>query len=267
MSQTTAPTAAQEDVLHVSDDGSVLRATLQRPTKGNALNQPLIDAIDALCLALERLYAQGQMRTVVLTGAGEKAFCAGADITELDGISPQRAIAQMRRGQQVFDRLERLPFAVIAAINGFALGGGLELAMATDIRIAATRARLGQPEITLGNVPGWGGTQRLPRLVGRGRATEMILSGETIDAARAEQIGLVNSVAGDAVAAAHDLAGRISQHNPVAVAGAKRAIRTGLEIGTAEGLLVEAAAVADCCATEFQRAAVQTFLNRKKTPD
>ena len=252
------------EVLTRSDDGAVIHAVLNRPDKGNALNRPLIDAIDQLCEQLEQLAADRQSRAVVLTGAGEKAFCAGADITELDGITPDAARAQMRHGQRVFDRLEHLPFIVIAAINGFALGGGLELAMAADIRIAAPAARLGQPEITLGNLPGWGGTQRLPLLIGRGLATELILTGDLIAADRAAQLGLVNSVAAEPVVAATELATRIAHANPVAVTGAKHSIRTGLERGVADGLVAEADAVAACCATEEQRAAVQAFLNRRK---
>jgi enoyl-CoA hydratase len=249
-----------EPVLTRRDVGAVVLATLNRPTKGNSLNQPLIDALDQLVSSLEGAGGRGAL---VLTGAGGKAFSAGADVTELDGIGADRARAQMRRGQAVFDRLERLPLVVIAAIDGFALGGGLELAMAADIRVAGETARLGQPEITLENVPGWGGTQRLPRLVGRGIATELILTGELITAARAREIGLVNHVVEDPVAKALELAERIAVRSPVAVAGAKHAIRIGLEQGQEAGLIAEADAVAACCATDAQAQAVQAFLNRK----
>lgn len=251
------------DVLDTMDDGTVLVATLNRPAKGNALNRQLIDALDDLCARVEAWAASGDPRSLVLTGAGEKAFSAGADITELDGISKERARAQMRRGQQVFDRIERLPVVVVAAINGLALGGGLELAMAADIRIASRTARMGQPEISLGNLPGWGGTQRLPRLVGRGRASEMILTGDLIGPERAYEIGLVNAVEDAAVPHAVALAARIAAQSPVAVEGAKRAIRTGLEMGPGTGLGVEADCVAECCATVHQRAAVRAFLTRK----
>ncbi|MFC7362466.1 enoyl-CoA hydratase/isomerase family protein [Nocardioides astragali] len=251
------------DLLTVEEDRGVLLATLNRPNKGNALNQPLIDAIDDFCAEVEARAAAGEPRTIVLTGAGEKAFCAGADVTELDGISADQARAQMLRGQQVFDRLERLPVAVIGAINGFALGGGLELAMSTDFRVAHPSARVGQPEISLGNIPGWGGTQRLPALVGRGLATEMILTGDLITAQRAYEIGLVNAVNDDPLEWATDKAQRIAQNNPVAVSGAKVAIRTGLEAGMAQGLVVEADAVADCCDTDVQKAAVRAFLDRR----
>ena len=200
----------------------------------------------------------------MLTGAGAKAFSAGADVHELDGIDGPTAREQMRRGQRVFDRLERLPVVVIAAINGFALGGGLELAMAADLRVAAPTARLGQPEITLENLPGWGGTQRLPRLIGRGRATELILTGDLISAERAHELGLVNQVADDAVAA--------RSRSPTGSRSATRSRwpaprpRSGSvsRTGIARGLVVEADAVAACCETEEQRAAVQAFLHRKK---
>ena len=254
-----------ENPLLVEPTGRVLVATLNRPGKGNALNRPLIDALDKLAAQLEAA-SPGETGALVLTGAGAKTFSAGADITELDGISPDAARDQMRRGQAVFDRIERLPVVVIAAINGFALGGGLELAMAADIRIASPAARLGQPEITLANLPGWGGTQRLPRLVGRGIASELILTGDLIEAERACALGLVNSLAGNPVAAAVELAARIAANSTAAVRGAKTAIRTGLEVGITAGLAAEADAVAGCCGTDEQREAVQAFLSRRRSP-
>jgi len=254
-----------ESVLLVERRGPVMLATLNRPEKGNALNAALIDALDTLArgTALGSAQPEGP-RALVLTGAGEKAFSAGADVSELDGIDATTARLQMRRGQEVFGRLEELPIVVIAAVNGFALGGGLELAMAADVRMASPHAKLGQPEINLGNLPGWGGTQRLPRLVGQGRATEMILTGELVTAQRALEIGLVNRVAPEPLKAALELAEQVAERNPVAVRGAKRAIRVGLEAGMATGLLVEADGVAECCETETQRAAVREFLQRKK---
>lgn len=254
-----------EPVLTQERRGAVLVATLNRPTKGNSLNRPLIEALDALAAEIEIRSATPEgPRALVLTGAGAKAFSAGADVTELDGIDRATAHEQMRRGQLAFDRLEQLPVVVIAAINGFALGGGLELAMAADIRVATPTARLGQPEITLGNLPGWGGTQRLPQLVGRGRATELILTGDLLTAQRAFEIGLVNQVSDDALAVAIILAERIAAQNPVAVRGAKHSIHVGLNEGFPKGLLVEADAVADCCETPEQNDAVQAFLRRKK---
>ena len=255
-----------DDVLLTDRVGRVTVVTLNRPGKSNSLNQALITALDDLVDEVERgLSLDDPVRAIVLTGAGDKAFSAGADVSELDGISPESARQQMRRGQQVFDRIEQLPVVVVAAINGFALGGGLELAMAADIRVAARSARLGQPEITLGNIPGWGGTQRLPRLVGRGRALELILTGELVDAGRGEAIGLVNRVDDDAVESAVALAEAIASRSPVAVAGAKRAVHAGLEQGLAAGEVIEADAVAACCATDEQRAAVRAFLDRRRT--
>lgn len=248
-------------------DGAVLIATLNRPDKGNALNLALLAALDDLAARLEDPAAVADgIRALVITGAGGRAFSAGADIADLDGLTRSAARAQMRRGQEVFNRIERLPVAVLAAINGFALGGGLELAMSADIRFAAPEARLGQPEITLANVPGWGGTQRLPRLIGRGRALELILTGEPVDAARAYEIGLVNQLAADCLDAAVACAQRIAAHSPAAVAGAKHAVRVGLDEGMTAGLRAEADAVAACCDTEAQHAAVQAFLHRASRP-
>lgn len=254
-----------EPVLAVDDRGQVVVATLNRPHKGNALNRSLIEALGELAGDVEKRWSEpAGPRALVITGAGEKAFCAGADISNLDGIDAATARAFMRRGQLVFGQIEELPVVVIAALNGFALGGGLELAMAADIRIAGVGARVGQPEITLANLPGWGGTQRLPRLVGRGRATEMILTGDLLGAQEAFDIGLVNHVADDPLSAAISLAERIAARSKYAVEGAKRAIRVGLAEGVDAGLIAEADAVAACCETDEQHAAVQAFLHRKK---
>jgi len=251
--------------LLVERTGSVVVATLNRPEKGNALNTAMVEAIGDLVNQIETSVARDDgTRALILTGAGEKSFSAGADVAELDGIDSATARRQMRRGQGVFDALEALPVVVIAALNGFALGGGLELAMAADIRIASPTARLGQPEINLGNIPGWGGTQRLPRLIGAGKATELILTGEVISAHDALAIGLVNQVSDDPLKSAREMADRITQRNPVAVRAAKEAIHVGLAAGPAAGLIVEADGVAACCETADQRAAVHAFLNRKK---
>ena len=260
----TVPGSGVDDgghLLRVDRADGVATVTIDRPGKANALNLAVFRELNALVSAV---VSDDTVRAVVVTGAGNRAFSAGADVTELDGIDALTARAQMRRGQLVFDRLERLPVVVIAAVNGFALGGGLELAMAADVRIAVPGAKLGQPEITLGNLPGWGGTQRLPRLVGRGRAAEMILTADLITAQRAQELGLVNQLSDDVVAAATELAGRIAARNPVAVRGAKRAIQTGLDDGVVAGLVVEADEVARCCETGVQRAAVHAFLHRKK---
>jgi enoyl-CoA hydratase len=255
----------EDDVLLRERHGPVLVALLNRPRKGNSLNHALIAALDELASDLARgAVDPDSPRALVLAGAGGRIFSTGADVHDLDGVSASQAREQMRRGQQVFDRLEALPMVVIAAVNGYAVGGGLELAMAADLRVAGPEAKFGQPEITLENLPGWGGTQRLPRLVGLGRATELILTGELIDADRAHDIGLVNRVDADPVQHAVALATSIAKRSPVAVDGAKRALRAGLDGGLRTGLDVEADAVAACCETPAQRAAVQAFLNRRR---
>jgi enoyl-CoA hydratase len=241
---------------------AVLLLTLNRPPRLNALTRELLAALDEQCGVVRDDPA---VRALVVTGEGSRAFCAGADVNELDGISSADALELMRFGQQAFDRLAALPQPVIAAVNGVALGGGCELALACDVRFAATSARFAQPEITLANVPGWGGTQRLPRLIGPGRAAEMILSGQMVDAATALAWGLANRVVDDErlLDAALAFAGELAQHSPVALAGAKQAMAHGLEHGQAAGLLVEAEAVARCCSTDEQRAAVRAFLTRR----
>lgn len=251
--------------LLIKQSGSVLTATLNRQAKANSLNQELIDALDALAAQIEDTHSQPEgPRALIITGSGEKAFSAGADITELMDITAEHAFKQMRRGQAVFDRIERLPIVVIMAINGLAVGGGLELAMAGDLRIARPDARFGQAEISLENLPGWGGTQRLPQLVGRGIATEMILTGQTISAPRAQEVGLINQIAEAPLKQATELAEAIGSRNPTAVSGAKEAIRVGLTDGVTAGLLAEARAVAAACQTPQQRAAVKMFLHRPK---
>jgi len=246
------------------DDG-ILIAVIDRAAKGNALDTPTIDALGDLAASLHA-GDQPTVRAVIITGAGERAFSAGADISTLRGLSADAARRQMLHGQDVFDRIEELPQPTIAAINGVALGGGLELAMACDLRTAATSARLGQPEITLANLPGWGGTQRLPRLVGKGRALELILTGDPIDADAALACGLVNAVGDDAVDVALALAARIVRHAPGAVAAAKDAVLAGDRHGVREGLRREAELVGQRCATPEQRAAVEAFLTRRSTP-
>jgi len=253
----------EEPVLLRELRGRVLVATLNRPAKGNAMNRAVVAALAALTEDLADAPGSDDVRAVVITGSGTKAFCAGADVTELLGLDHAAAYAQMRAGQIALNNIERLDIPVIAAINGFALGGGLELAMAADLRIATAGAMLGQPEIRLGNLPGWGGTQRLPRLVGRARATELILTGDTVPATRALDWGLVNRLADDALAEALALAEGIAEKNPVAVRGAKEAIRLGLDQGMDHGLVTEAERVADCCQSEHQRWAVQEFLQRR----
>lgn len=260
----SASGTGRDPVLLERREGHIAIVTLNRPAKGNALDHELIAALEDFATRLHSSAGESP-HAVVLTGAGDRAFSAGADIHNLVGLNEKSATDQMLRGQAVFGMLEDAPQVVIAAINGVALGGGLELAMACDIRIVAPHARLGQPEITLGNLPGWGGTQRLPRLIGEGRALELILTGDPVSASEAHRLGLVNQVADDPVSAAIALAGRVTAHSAFAVARAKKAVYAGMRDGILAGLQVEAALVGECAVSQEQRAAVQAFFDRKKS--
>ena len=220
-------------------DGAVAVVTINRPAKMNALNAPTIAELGQVMATLR---ADASVRAIVLTGAGEKAYVAGADISELAVQSPAQGKAHATAGQRVFDAIEALGKPVIAALNGFTLGGGCELAMACTIRLAADTARLGQPEVNLGLTPGYGGSQRLPRLVGRGLALELLLTGDMISAARAAEIGLVNRVvpAADLRAEAMKLAQLLAAKAPVAVQYILEAVRHGAEMPLAEAQHLEA---------------------------
>ncbi len=246
-------------------DGPVATITVNRPTVLNALNAATLAELDR---AMRAVRDDDGVRAAVLTGAGEKAFVAGADITELAGLAPGAAKAHAAFGQGVFDLIEHLGKPVIAAVNGFALGGGCELAMACAIRIAADTARFGQPEVKLGLIPGFAGTQRLPRLVGKGRALELILRGEMIDAAEALRIGLVNRVVPSAalLEEARSMARAIAANAPVAVRYAIEAITHGLETSAAEGRFVEASLFGLSFATEDMREGTRAFIEKRK-PD
>lgn len=252
------------ETLIVEREEGVGLITFNRPQVLNALSMATMRELDA---ALDELAAAPQVRAIVLTGAGEKAFVAGADISEFNNLASAReATDYALRGQAVLNKIEALPKPVIAAINGFALGGGCELAMACDIRLAADTARLGQPEINLGIIPGYGGTQRLARLVGRGRANLLCLTGEMIDAAEALRIGLVDRVvpAADLLSEAKALARKLAGQAPVALALIKQAIRVGLEGSLAEGLTYEAAQFGVVFDTEDRWEGVTAFLEKRK---
>ena len=242
-------------------DGPVAMVTVNRPRVLNALDRATFAALESAFNEIER---DAGVRCVIVTGAGERAFCAGADIRELSGLGAEGALAFMALGQRLFDHIAQSPKPTIAAINGYALGGGLELAMACDIRIAAATAAFGQPEITLGSLPGWGGTQRLPLLVGLGRARELILTGRIIEAAEAERIGLVSRLvpSEDLAGAAREQAERIAALAPIALALAKDAIRQ-TEGELAAGLRVEREHVARTFATEDQQEGARAFLEKR----
>jgi enoyl-CoA hydratase len=235
---------------------------VSRPDKLNALNRATMEEIGA---SIAQCEADTRIRGLIVTGAGEKAFVAGADVGELAQLAPLEAQASAARGQAIFRRIERLPKPTVAAINGFALGGGLELAMSCAVRGCSPNARLGQPEVKLGIVCGYGGTQRLPRLVGRGRALELLLSGETIDAAEAHRIGLVNFIAPQAelLEFSKTRLRKALANAPLALALTIEAVDIGLAGGLEEGLRFEAAAFGLAAATDDRREGTRAFLEKR----
>jgi enoyl-CoA hydratase len=235
--------------------------TINRPDKLNALNATVIGELED---AIEQVRTREDIAGVILTGAG-RAFVAGADIGELAALSPIEARRHAMRGQEVFRRFETSPKPVIAAVNGFALGGGCELAMACHVRIASEHAKFGQPETKLGIGPGYGGTQRLPRLIGRGRAIQLILTGEMIDATEALRIGLVNRLvpSGDLIAAAEAMMSQIIANAPLAVALSIDAVDRGTEMSLEEGLALEASHFGLLVATADVREGLQAFLDKR----
>jgi enoyl-CoA hydratase len=261
MSQSTATGLALETVLYEKKD-AIAYVTVNRPKVLNALNRQTWTDLRA---AFEEARDDGGVRGVILTGAGEKAFIAGADISELAHVTAVEAERSSSFGQSVLNLIENLGKPVIAAINGFALGGGCETAMACTIRIAAENAKFGQPEVKLGLVPGGGGTQRLPRLVGKGRALQLILSAEIIDAIEAHRIGLVNEVvpAAELIPRAGTVLRQIFANAPIAVQYSLEAVNKGLETSQAEGLALEASFFGLCAATEDKKEGTTAFLEKR----
>ncbi|HSJ07102.1 MAG TPA: enoyl-CoA hydratase-related protein [Longimicrobiales bacterium] len=248
--------------LERESDGIAL-VTVNRPDKLNALNAETVSRLDAI---LREIAADDDIRAVVLTGAGAKAFVAGADIAELSRMGPVDGVQVSRAGQGTFRFLERMPKPVIAAVNGFALGGGLELALACHIRLASSRARFGLPEVKLGIIPGYGGTVRLPRLVGRGRALEMMLTGEMIDAAEAFRIGLVNRVEEPEALldAARNLARTMIANGPIAIALALEAVDRGISTTIDDAQILESNLFGLLASTDDMREGMQAFLEKRK---
>jgi enoyl-CoA hydratase len=237
--------------------------TLNRPKVLNALNGRTLDELET---ALTQIGADAAIRAVVLTGAGEKAFVAGADINELAVLTPVQGKEHARRGQLLFDAIEQLGKPVVAAINGFALGGGCELAMACTIRIAADSARFGQPEVNLGLLPGYAGSQRLPRLVGKGVALEILLTGDMISAHRAHEIGLVNRVvpAAELMTEARKLAHLLASKAPLAVRYILEAVNHGLETPFAQGEYLETSLFGSIASSDDMREGTKAFLEKRK---
>jgi enoyl-CoA hydratase len=246
-----------------TQDGAVATVTINRPDKLNALNAETLDALEAV---FRDLGSNASVQAVIVTGAGEKAFVAGADIGELAKQRPLGGKATALRGQALFRRIELFPKPVVAAVNGFALGGGCELALCCHVRVASDNAQFGLPEVSLGVIPGYGGTQRLARLVGRGRAIELVLTGSRIPAEEAYRMGLVNRVVPQAslLEETHKLVGAMLRNGPLALSAALEVIHHGLETSMEEGMLLEANAFGVLCATDDMREGMQAFLEKRK---
>jgi enoyl-CoA hydratase len=258
----SAASALKLENLLYEKKGPIAYVTLNRPKVLNALNAKTISELRSV---FEDARDDSAVRGVVFTGAGDKAFAAGADISEIANDTPVMAEEKTRGGQAVTNLIENLGKPVIAAVNGFALGGGCELSMACTIRLAAETAKFGQPEVKIGIMPGYGGTQRLPRLVGKGRALQLILSGEIIDAQEAYRIGLVNEIVPTAtlIARAEAILNQIISNAPVGVKFSIEAVNKGTETSLEEGLLLEASLFAICAATEDKKEGTSAFLAKR----
>ena len=249
--------------LLVDDRDGLRRVTVNRPAKLNALNVATVSELDE---AMTAAMTDASVRAIVITGAGDKAFVAGADIAELNSLSPGGAKEFALRGQGVFNRIERSTKPVVAAVNGFALGGGCELAMACHVRIAAANAVFGQPEVKLGLIPGYGGTQRLPRLVGAGRALELLITGRNVGAEEALGIGLVTEVCEpqDLAAAADKVLRKALGNGPLAVSHCIEAVNHGMDMSFDDGCLLEATLFGLCAASDQMAEGTAAFLEKRK---
>jgi len=241
-------------------EGPVARITITRPKALNAIDASVLEGLDA---AVDRILVNAGVAAVVVTGEGDRAFAAGADIAAMQTFTAIEAEAFAARGQRVFDRLAALPVPVIAAVNGFALGGGCELAMACDLIFASPKAKFGQPEVKLGVIPGFGGTQRLVRRVGWSNALDLCLTGRVIDAAEAKAIGLVSRIADDVVAEATKVAAEMAALGPVALRLCKRAIHEGADAALPVALAGERTLFGLCFATDDQKEGMAAFLEKR----
>ncbi len=250
-------------ILQTQYSDHILTVTLSRPAAMNALT---IELLDGLRVILQELYQNDDTRGMILTGEGEKAFAAGADIKEFSSLTPEDALALSQKGQQLFKLIEDCPKPVIGAINGFALGGGCELAMACHIRIASENAKFGMPEITLGIIPGYGGTQRLTQLVGRGKALELMLTADMITAQEAKALGLVNHVVGsrdELMSLANSMMRKIINYGPIAIASIIRSVNSGYQFEDT-GYRTESERFAACSATEDFKEGTAAFVQKRK---
>ena len=243
--------------------GHILTVTISRP---KALNALTLDLLEGLRVIIHELYQNNDTKGLILTGDGDKAFVAGADIKEISSLNPDQAHELSRRGQEIFKLIENCPKPIIAAVNGFALGGGCELAMACHIRIATENAKFGQPEVTLGLIPGYGGTQRLPQLIGRGKALELMLTSDMISAQDAKTLGLVNHVVSnkdDLMDLAESIMKKIIANAPGAISKIISSVNAGYEFETA-GYKSEAENFAACTETEDFREGTNAFIQKRK---
>lgn len=242
--------------------GNYAIVTISRPKALNALNSEVLSDLDACFDAIDT----SKVWAVILTGDGDKSFVAGADIGEMSTLTPEEGEAFGKKGNDLFRKIETFPVPVIAAINGFALGGGNEIAMSCDIRICSDNAMFGQPEVGLGITPGFGGTQRLARLISPGMAKELIYSAKNIKADKALELGLVNAVyaQADLLPAAEKLAAKIAQQAPIAVRACKKAINDGLQVGMDEAIVIEEKLFGSCFKTHDQIEGMDAFLNKRK---
>lgn len=248
--------------LLVSLENNIFTITINRPEKLNALNKTVFDELN---LALDEVYANSEIKSVIITGAGTKAFIAGADISEFGGLNKTEAMAMAKRGQDTFFRIENSPKPIIAAVNGFALGGGCELAMACHFRIASENAKFGQPEVNLGLIPGYGGTQRLVQLMGKGKAMELLMSAQMIDAIEAHRYGLVNHLTTQEglLDKTKEVLGIINAKAPLAVAACIKTANAVFD-ETKDGFDLEVKEFGNCFDTEDMKEGVSAFLEKRK---
>ena len=252
-----------DSFIKYEEDGMIAVLTINRPKALNALNSKVLEDLDKTLSSIDT----NKIRALIITGAGKKSFVAGADIGEMSSLSKKEGEAFGKKGNDVFRKIETFPIPVIAAINGFALGGGCEISMSCDIRICSDNAIFGQPEVGLGITPGFGGTQRLARLVGEGMAKQMIYSARNIKADEALRIGLVNAVykQDELLPAAKKLAQTIAQNAPIAVRNCKKAINEGMQVDMDKAIVIEEKLFGDCFETEDQRAGMGNFLEKDKS--
>ena len=251
-----------QNILFTTEEG-VATLTFNRPKALNAMNsETMAEFLDAV----NACGREGAIKVLVLTGAGDRAFVAGADISQMQNLRPQEALAFMEAGQETLRRMEMMGKPVIAAVNGFALGGGTEIALACDIRFASEKASFGQPEILIGLIPGWGGTQRLPRIIGMGRAKELILGGDRIDAQRAYEMGLVNRIfaAGQLMPETMKFARKLAAMPGFAAKMAKHSINFGYDLSLDNACRLEAECCAQCFSTDDQKEGMKAFLEKRK---